>query len=315
MTTLNSLPLSWARARVVEPQFTVVRLPLSGAAWIPVADVPFHMPFNVIYNRLAELQGNGFVLQLCNRALSRFVTRRGGQALQVGLEAVLPLQKDHQFKPSVEALARRGLRHGRVREVLAGPNSDGALARLAAASRHGRKPQLAFAYRTRLESGGRGFALVTSGGDWLGAVTLSRASQTGLHTELLLRHRAAPVGVMEALVLHVFSVLQAEGWTQWSLGGVPFASMDDLPGVKGGGPGYRQRLQKSHVVNQAGRTLKFAYNYRGLLNFKAKFTPRWEPLFLCGSRGLSWAMLFDLAHKSRYFHLVGRQAHNRMLNI
>lgn len=312
---LTQLPLSWIRGHVPAPQFTVVRLPLSGAAWIPVAEIPFQMAFDSIYDQLAAAQPRGFVLQLCSELLSRFVTQQGGQAVQVGLEAVLPLQSPHQFKPSVAELARRGLRWGSVQEFEPSPETQGALQRLAAASTHGRKPQLAFAYRTRLEPGARCFALVEADGNWLGAMTLSRASQTGLHTELMVRHSAAPVGVMEALTLHIFAGLRVEGWLQWSLGGVPFALAHDLSGAEQILPAGWLPPKKSNLVNQAGRMLKFAYNYRGLLDFKDKFSPQWQPLYLCGSRGISWAILFDLAFKSRYLQLVRRQFQAHVLNI
>ena len=64
---------------------------------------------------------------------------------------------------------------------------------------------------------------------------------------------------------------------------------------------------RSQLSFRLGRALNFAYNADGLWRFKNKFTPRWEPLYLCASRRLSWATVAGLIQATGYFDLVLNQ--------
>jgi hypothetical protein len=303
------LPLSWARTDRETPALRTLKLPLSRRVWAPCADIPADWAFQRIFEEQLQPLPGGFILQGCNETLARFVQEAGGQAAQVGVEAVLALAS--AGKPSVQELARRGRRWGDVRELAPTDANRARMAALWEATVHSDKPQLQCAFRTDFDANVRGFALVGPEGAWLGAATLSLMKPGYWHTELLLRREAAPVGVMEALILGIKARLRAEGGQWLSLGTVPFVIAPD--------PLHRDACRqpwhpacRGRFIARAGRLLRFGYDYRGLYQFKAKFGPDWRPLYLCGWPDLPWRILPDLSWASRHLHLVGYSALRRI---
>lgn len=304
---LPHLPLSWARADVSSPRFNVVRLPLSRLEWIPTAEIPVDCDFEQLYRRWLKPRANGFVLQFCNPWLANYLVEAGGQAVQVGLEAVLNLQEPAPFKASVNTSARRGQNWGHVIEAAHNPRHRAKFGQLLATATHRRRPQLTLAFRTGFEANVRCFALVSPADDWLGAVTLSTLNPKYIHTELLLRRQDAPHGVMETLLTEIHRTLRAEQVQRWSLGAVPFARPSDLKEEVPLTSRVATHQTKTALLTRTGRYFNFAYNYKGLLYFKNKFSPQWRPLYLCGYPRLPWRALVDLALKMRYAHLVGHE--------
>jgi len=309
----NHLPLSWARAKISEPQLKIIKLPLSRLHWIPAAKIPFDLTFEQVHKKWLSALPVGFVLQFCNAPLSEFLLRHGGQIIQVGVEGVLDL-KDHEDAPkrSVLQLVKRGRRWGRVQEVSSTPENLQRLQALMKCTPHAAKPQLAFTFRTQFDQTVRCFAFVAPDGRWMGAVTLSQNRRRYYHTELILRDKNAPTGVMETLVRATVRTLRAEGVEHWSLGSVPFLSMNDIGLAHCSTNNVTPLRSKTEVATSAGRLLKFAYNYEGLFNFKNKFLPRWQPIYLYGTPRLSWRAMLDLAIKMRYLHLVGHRLWEKM---
>ena len=83
---------------------------------------------------------------------------------------------------------------------------------------------------------------------------VSQIDETFLRSELLLRIRTAPNGVMDALIFSLFNKFKEENFKYWSLGDVPFI-------VK-----PKHKISREYLVNFLGRRLKFAYNYSGLFS-------------------------------------------------
>ncbi|MBN9098539.1 MULTISPECIES: DUF2156 domain-containing protein [unclassified Pseudonocardia] len=79
-------------------------------------------------------------------------------------------------------------------------------------------------------------------------------------------------GAMEFLIASAARDLRDEGYELLSLSGAPLAQTDRPE------EGPVGRLQR--VLDLAGRTLEPVYGFRSLLAFKAKFQPRYEPLYL-----------------------------------
>jgi len=303
----DDLPLSWARCEIAEPRFLTIQLPLSHRLWVPLADIPHEDTFTRIYgDYLATLPG-GFVIHGCNTEVSRFLLEQGCLVVQTGVEAVLDLQGEIMAKPSVADLARRGGRWGQVIEVSPTEANQLLLAQLAQSTAHGAKPQLQYAFRTQFDETARGFVFATPDNEWLAAITLSLMKPNYWHTELLLRKKDAPVGIMEALVTDVFGRLSeesGEGEARWSLGMVPFLSIED-PLLEQSCKNTFSLPCRSELILRAGRFLNFGFNYDGLFRFKDKFSPEWRPLYLCGKPNLPWRLLIDLSIKSRHLQLLG----------
>lgn len=79
-------------------------------------------------------------------------------------------------------------------------------------------------------------------------------------------------GTMEFLIASAARDLRDEGYEVLSLSGAPLAQSDRAE------EGPTGRLQR--VLDLAGRALEPVYGFRSLLAFKAKFQPRYEPLYL-----------------------------------
>jgi len=217
------------------------------------------------------------------------------------------LATNAQEKPSLLELARRGRRWGQVMTVEYSEAARSKMDALWRATVHGDGPQLQCAFRTDFEACLRGFALVDDAGAWLGALTLSRMKPGYWHTELLLRRRNAPVGVMEALILAVKRRLREEGADWLSLGAVPFMTTEDPLAEHGCRAPWRAPC-RGQIIARLGRLMRFSYDYQGLYRFKQKFDPVWRPLYLCGWPSLPWRILPDLSWASRHAHLVGYAA-------
>ena len=305
------LPLSWARTdAVTEPRLRTLKLPLSRRTWVPCADIPADWTFQrVTQSRLRPLAG-GFILQGCNEVLARYVRSQGGDVAQVGMEALLDVNAP--AKPSLLELARRGRRWGELIPLAYSDANRKKMAALWRATVHGTKPQLHCAFRTDFEPPLRGVALADAHGAWLGALTLSRMKPGYWHTELLLRRKDAPIGVMEALILDVKERLRAEGHRWLSLGAVPFMLVDDPLNPDACHHPWRASC-RGRVIGRLGRWMRFGFDYHGLYRFKQKFGPQWRPLYLCGWPDLPWRALPDLSWASRHLHLVGDAALKRTL--
>ena len=302
---LTALPLSWARTSATEATFNVVKLPFSRRSWISTANIPFDTPFEQIYRQMLASHPNGFVIRGCNEDLSNYLTSRRCQRAQTGVEAVLNLQENSLSKASLQKLMQPGSRWGRVTEIPPTVENYRRMARFVDKTPYGNKPKLQYSFRTYFDSTQRGFALVAPSGDWLGALSLSLVNRNYTHTELLLRRKNAPPGVMDTLIAAVYKTLQREGMAQWSLGEVPFVSGNgavfEIPCSRV----FTSSCQK--IFLKLRRLINFGYNFEGLYFFKNKFSPEWKPLYLCGKPDLNWLILLDLSAKTRYLHLLGNE--------
>jgi phosphatidylglycerol lysyltransferase len=94
----------------------------------------------------------------------------------------------------------------------------------------------------------------------------------------LMRHVGdAPHSIMEFLFLELMLWGKEQGYRHFSLGPVPLAGLE------------RRRL--APLWTQAGAFLfrygEHFYNFQGLLRFKAKFEPVWEPRYLAAPGGFA----------------------------
>ncbi|MEM7028866.1 MAG: phosphatidylglycerol lysyltransferase domain-containing protein [Chloroflexota bacterium] len=138
----------------------------------------------------------------------------------------------------------------------------------------------------------------------LGAITLSAINPEYVHTEMILRHHKATSGVMEALITTIAQQLSEEGVRQFSLGNVTPLPLAGYEAVFGSHHHENELWLQSQVAFRLGRAFNFAYNASGLWHFKNKFSPRWEPLYLCASSRLSWLTIIGLVQAMGYFDLV-----------
>ncbi|PYQ58272.1 MAG: hypothetical protein DMF58_15960, partial [Acidobacteria bacterium] len=97
-------------------------------------------------------------------------------------------------------------------------------------------------------------------------VSFSNLWTTGHKEELsvdLMRHRSdAPNGVMDYMFLHLILWGQQQGYGTFNLGMAPLSGLEN-------------------------RSLGTVYNFQGLRQYKEKFDPLWEPMYLASPGGLA----------------------------
>ncbi len=299
------LPLSWTRTDTANPLFNVVNLPYSSPGWIPTAEISHGYSFDQVFGEYLRLRPDGFVLQSCSRPLRDYLIRQGCQAAAMGAEAVLDLP--WRGKRSVRDLARQGRRHGTVHEIECSRNDQKKLAQLSRDTPPRQGVQLRHTGRPRFDDSTRCFILETTEYKWLGAITLSTPAPNYVHTELLIRHREVPVGIMEAIITSIADQLALEGVQHLSLGAVTPLPAAESKTIFAAHRHPKELWTRSQFFFRLGRALKFAYDAEGLWRFKNKFSPRWEPLYLCASPSLSWATIAGLIQATGYLSLVQSQ--------
>jgi len=297
---MNSLPLSWS---IIDSDKSYSKtINRWNIKWHALQDIPSS---NLIFEFEKDLETKTeTIIRGCNLNFSKKLKNAGFSSVQIGMEAVLDTRKDHFKKKSLKYLIKRGKRHGKVIRL---PYSDDNIQKLAEFQKisvHGSEPQLQYLFQTEFKKNNSLFVFIDDKQDWFGAILLSENSIDKLHTELILRRKAAPTGIMEVLIEYVFNEAKKQNITHLSLGEVPFSANDLIFDDT-----------KSLLVIRTGRLLNFAYNYKGLYNFKNKFQPNWEKLYICSSTKVKIKhLLFILIH-SNFHKLIAHKMLYRLKNI
>lgn len=212
--------------------------------------------------------------------------------LKIGKEAVIQLDSDPFRKKSLRLLVNRGKKQGRVEEIYYCKDAKLKLEDFNSETTHGEEPQLKNLFQTEFTDQNRLFVLISPQNDWLAAVLLSKGTGKEIRTELLLRNLKAKTGVMEALIFKIYQVLREEGYVFWSLGAVPFVQKNNF------------EFTTEYFFNLLGRNIKYAYNYKGLFNFKNKFNPLWKDYYLLSSRKINLSFLLKAAIDTNLISLL-----------
>ncbi len=227
----------------------------------------------------------------CNENLASSLRQKNFDTLKFGKEAILNLEEEHFYKKSIRDVIKAGLRHGIIEEILFSEDAKQQVEKFKKLCTHGKKPQIKFFFNDVFSPQNRLF-VYRKNNDWLAAILISQIDENFLRSELLLRIKTAPNGVMDALIFSVFNKLKEEGFKYWSLGDVPFI-------VKSA-----TKFSKEYLLNFMGRRLKFAYNYSGLFKFKNKFDPIWSDVYICTKPKLNLPTFLFLTNKSNLTKLV-----------
>ncbi len=289
----STLPLSWIRHDNNSLDF--VNVPIhKKCEWISLAKISKHTSPHLVFDHIEKQSNKYSIIRGCNTQIKKYLNEKGFGSVYIGKEAVLQFDKNHFEKKSLRELIKRGNKHGKVVELEFNENNRKKIEEFKKYSAHGKEPQLTNLYFSSFVPSTRMFVFTDNVGNWLGAIQVSVNSGNKLHTELLLRKKDAPIGVMEALIFGVFSILKEEKFQEWSLGEVPFLKNKQ----------HASLFTKAYLVNLTGRLIKFAYNYEGLYNFKNKFTPRWDDVFLCAKPKVRLTYLIFFISKINLHRLI-----------
>jgi lysylphosphatidylglycerol synthetase-like protein (DUF2156 family) len=288
---MNTIPSNFNRYN--DDTIVYNKVSLSGKRkWICSIKVPFYKSPDEIFNEIIkQLPYSDLLYDGCSPESKNYLELLGFKSISFGKEAIIDLSKDPFQKRSLTDLVKRGGRHGNVEEVFYSEKSKDQLQDFIAKTSHGSKPQLQNLFALSFQSNHRLFVLKNND-DWICAIMLSYKSKKIMQTELILRYAEAPVGVMEKLIFEIFNKLKTEGINYWSLGAVPFVDFES------------KLFSLSWFINFIGRKIKFAYNYKGLFNFKNKFNPIWVPYYICYKNRLSVLQMFQLSKKSNLNNLI-----------
>lgn len=284
-------PFSFCRSATENPHHNKIKLP-DNIFWFTSNRLPYNYNFVDDLQNCISDKNNGCVIDGCNEGTAKFLSLNGFEKINLGKEAVLEMQGDHFKKRSLKELVRRGLRNRTFKELSFTSETVKQLSSFRKECSHGKKPQLKFLFTDEMHEFNRLFVLTDQQENWLGAIMISDKDKAFAQTELILRKKNAPVGIMEAMIYSIYNKLHGEGYKFWSLGAVPFVS-------------YNQGLfSKSGLINSGGRKMRFAYNYKGLYDFKNKFKPVWLDYYFCIKPKLKLTTLFTILIKTNLLNLV-----------
>jgi hypothetical protein len=178
-----------------------------------------------------------------------------------------------------------------VSELVFNKKNNSLLAELINNSMHGSEPQLTNLFQTEYNNTHNLFVFVGKNSVWLGAILVSENSKSKLHTELLIRRKNAPPGIMEALIHKVFLYSRSHNFEELSLGEVPFKFSES------------NKSLKKIILKIAGSLINFSYNHNGLYSFKNKFNPFWQPLNICAFPKIKTKHFLFIFAKSNFHKL------------
>jgi lysylphosphatidylglycerol synthetase-like protein (DUF2156 family) len=288
---MNTIPSNFNRYN--ESQINFQTISLSGKRkWICNTKVPFNISADEIFSELhSQFTNSDLLFDGCSSENKEYLKLFGYKSISFGKEAIIDLSENPFQKKSLSELVKRGGRHGFFEEIFFSDDSKQQLQEFITSTSHGSKPQLKNLFAVTFQSHHRLF-VIKNNENWICAIMISYKSKKIMQTELILRYAEAPVGVMEKLIFEIFNKLRTEGINYWSLGAVPFVDFDS------------KLFSFSWFINFIGRKIKFAYNYKGLFNFKNKFNPIWEPYYICYKNKLRIVQIFQLAQKSNLNKLI-----------
>ncbi len=285
------IPSAFCRHHKKEMEYLQIHL-FRNIKWLTHVKIPYNSDFESVVSELILRHAKNYFIVGCNYSNFRYLEERGYKGIRMGREAILDLNFNHFKKRSLKELIRRGKKNGSAAEIPYSEESAGKLQEFRKFSRHGTEPQLKYLFNTHFEECSRLFVLRRSDGLWLGAILLSYKSDKYVQSEAILCRKNGPNGTMEALIYEIFRKLKSEGCEYWTLGAVPFTIY---------GSGF---LSKEYVINVTGRLMKFAYNYKGLYNFKTKFNPIWSDYYICIRPFFNPGAMLGILRKSNLLKLA-----------
>ncbi len=269
--------------------------------WINNPQYRFDIVPLELYNKLF-LRNIPVFISSCSDEIVPFFVKNNFEAIKVGQEAVLEIAGDHFNKKSLKELIKAGGRNGTVQEI---PFSEENALRLEEFKKqcvHGHEPQLKYFFNDKFLPASRLFIYKDTQGIWQGGITIVPKEDGKVITELILRRKYSPRGAMEALVFSIFEQLRKEGAQSWSLGEVPYVVY------------HSKFFSKEFFINYTGRMTKFAYNYIGLYNFKNKFSPRWNEVYICCKPELTLSTLLKISWRSNMLKLILKKPFIRLVD-
>lgn len=228
----------------------------------------------------------------CTKNYAKYFKENNFKTFNAAREAVLSVYKNHFGKKSIKELIRAGKRNGEVIEIPFSTENNNRLEQFKKLCTHGSEPQLKYFFNDQFLPATRLFVFEEFSGEWAGAILTAEITKEKIRTDLLLRRKDAPKGVMEVLIYKIFKTLKEEGMKSWSLGDVPYVVYNS------------PLISAERLINFTGRRLRFAYNYSGLFHFKNKFNPDWNDSYICCNTNHPFVTILKISWVSNLLKLI-----------
>ncbi|PID57321.1 MAG: hypothetical protein CR986_09330 [Ignavibacteriae bacterium] len=288
---MNTLPLSWSITNLDSESSSVIsRWDID---WIALKNLS---DYNLNFSSITG--NNNIVIRGCNSEIKEHLDKKGFSAFKIGREAILSTDQNHFKKKSLRELVKRGNKNGTVVSLPYNSTNKIKLQKFRKKSVHGKEPQLLNLFQTEFSEQNFLYVLKDKCDNWLGAVLLSENSKEKLQTELILRFDSTPNGTMEAIFYKIFNDAKLKGYKQFSLGEVPFTIHKHSKSL------YGQLLKVTLPF------LKIGFNFNSLYNFKNKFEPMWDDLYICTSKKINAKHILFLILQTNFHKLFFNKLKN-----
>ena len=286
---MNSLPLSWTVSPCKHINSQIICN--QEISWYAIHNIRAEQFNSEI--KFGQHKDKTIIIRGCDKDIKNFLENEGYSSLYVGKEAILDTGRNPFEKKSLRSLVSRGLRHGKIVRIPFSKIYSEKLEKLKKISVHGQSPYLKNLFEIEFTPNHILNVFADAKSNWLAAIMLSQNSHKKLHTELLLRRNDCPNGVMEALVEYSFNYARNNNYQILSLGEVPFIARND------------NKIDfYSWILTKSAKYFRFAYNYAGLFDFKNKFNPEWQNIYICASKKIGYKELYFLFINSNFHNLI-----------
>jgi glycosyltransferase 2 family protein len=233
------------------------------------------------------------VIRGCNRLVVKKLKEKGFSETLFAKEAIIELNKDILITDKLLKRINSLLKRGRIKEIFNSEENNIHFNMFLKLTVHQDMPKLKNLFLDKLSENTRLFIYEINQNQWEGAILISKNSESKMQGEQFFRKKAGMNGVMDALVFQMLKILRNEGYSEFSLGEVPFIATNKAA-----------RFSKANLLSFIGKRFQFAYNYQGLHYFKDKFATRWDDIYICTNRKLKFYDLFIMAKKSNLIALA-----------
>ena len=233
------------------------------------------------------------VIRGCNKLTSSQLIENGFNKVLFAQEAIIELNKNIPITDKLKRRIKSLLNRGKVKEIILATSNLQLLNEFLKLTVHWDKPQLQNLFIDQFSTNTRLFVYEIIPNKWEGAMLISQNSGEKMQGEQFFRKKDGMNGVMDTLIYGISTILKTEGYSEFSLGEVPFIINKN----------YRL-FSKEIILKLIGKKIDFAYNYKGLYNFKNKFATRWDDIFICTNSRLKLINLYGIAKKSNLIALA-----------
>lgn len=290
------MPQGWQLSSIGDSAI-IANLPLSGTKWVSALSFCDEHSF---FAHVRQFASQRSIFLHCGKHFAGYLANFHYDKLFVGSEARLVIHPYPRWSKSLQLLRRRAAKHGSVFEEPHSLAIEKTIEELRKKSKNGNKPQLRRLFRTIPDADTRIFMFLSNADIPLACITVSMRNQSSAALELMIRDVKAPIGIMEDLICTTTELLANEGVLEFSLGAVPFTDSS--------------KIENNYCV-RIGKLFGNIYNFDGLFQFKNKFAPNWEPLYVCCPKKVNPIYIAELFFVCNFFSLLVFESTKKILDF